>query len=264
MLEIKNLHVYVDGKHIVKGVDLDVKPGEVHVVMGPNGSGKSSLAYALMGHPNYRIKNKKAKSKNSNPAGSKIVLDGKDITDESPDERARTGLFLAFQHPVGIPGVSVANFLRVAKQSLTGDVKKEESKAEEMKNVAEFNKILQDKAEMLGIEQDFLKRSLNESFSGGEKKKIEMLQLMVLEPKYGVIDEIDTGLDVDALKLVASGIKKIEEENKTGVLLITHYQRILQHLRPDFVHVMKGGKIVHTGSHEVAAKIEKKGYQSFN
>jgi Fe-S cluster assembly ATP-binding protein len=256
MLKIENLHVAVEDKKVVKGVSLKIKPGEIHTIMGPNGSGKSSLAYGLMGHPSYRVISHKSS------VMSRIVIDGDDMLEKSPDELAKAGLFLAFQHPISIPGVSVSNFLRIARQSLMEE-KNSNSKGKHLKTVAQFNKELNAVAKKLGIKAEFLKRGLNEGFSGGEKKKLEMLQLATLKPKYAIIDEIDTGLDVDALKLVAKGIKEVVSKNKTGILLITHYQRILHYLKPDYVHVMINGNIVETGSAGLAEKIEKQGYKKY-
>lgn len=250
MLEIFNLYVEIEKKKVVKGVSLTIKPGEVHVLMGPNGSGKSSLAYALMGKPEYNIKYQKSNSKNTNK-NSKIDLNGKSITELKPDGRARLGLFLAFQSPVAVPGVSVASFLR---QTM---MKQGNNRAMDF---MAFNQQLKQQCQELGISKDFLQRSLNDGFSGGEKKKIEMLQMRVLAPKYAIVDEIDTGLDIDALKIVARAIKKLKREN-TGFLLITHYQRILKHIKPDFVHVMIEGRIVKSGNHKLAEIIEKQGYK---
>lgn len=236
MLTIKNFHVYVEKKHIVKGVSLSIKRANLHILMGPNGSGKSSLAQALMGKPDYNVK-------------SRIELDGQNIVDLYPDERARAGLFLAFQQPVSVPGVNIVNFLKLAQNKTEG--------------MGEFVLSLKKQAKKLQIKEGFLKRGLNEDFSGGEKKKLEMLQMLVLQPKYAVIDEIDTGLDVDALKLVAKGIKQVIRESKTGILLITHYQRILKYLKPNFVQIMKDGKIVKSGDCKLARQVEKNGYKNF-
>ncbi|MEX0617154.1 MAG: Fe-S cluster assembly ATPase SufC [Candidatus Woykebacteria bacterium] len=236
MLEIKNLHVSTDRKKILKGVSLKIKPGEIHALMGPNGSGKSSLSLALMGHPRYQI-----------TAGS-IKLDGKDITSLTPDKRAKAGLFLAMQYPVAVPGVSAANLLRTSLKNLKGNV-----------NTAEYIKSLKGKMSELKIDESFASRGINDGFSGGEKKKMEVLQLSVLEPRYAVLDETDSGLDVDALKLVAQGIKKTSGP-KIGILLITHYQRILKYIQPDFVHILVDGKVVKSGDHKLAEEIEDKGY----
>src|SRR3989337_3788230 len=236
MLEIKDLHVYSENKQILKGVSLKIKPGEIHAFMGPNGSGKSSLSLALMGHPRYKI------------TSGKIKIDGKDITSATTDKRAKLGLFLAMQYPVAVPGVSVTNFLRSSLRNLKGNIKP-----------AEFVKTTREKMGTLKIDESFATRSINDGFSGGEKKKMEVLQLSVLKPKYAVLDEPDSGLDVDALKLVAVGIKKASGP-KIGILLITHYQRNLRYIKPEFVHVLVDGKIVKSGTHRLAEKVEKQGY----
>lgn len=236
MLTIQDLKVSSEGKNILGGVDLKIKPGEIHALMGPNGSGKSTLALALAGHPRYKI------------ISGRVKLDGKDITHLSPDKRASLGLFLAMQYPIAIPGVSVANFLRTSIKSLKKDTEP-----------SEFIRNLKDKMANLKMDRGFASRGINDGFSGGEKKKMEVLQLSILEPKYAVLDEIDSGLDVDALKLVASSIKKASGP-KVGILLITHYQRVLKCINPDFVHVLVDGKIVKSGSSRLAEQVEKKGY----
>ena len=236
MLEIKNLHVSSENKEILKGVSLKIKPGEIHALMGPNGSGKSSLSLALMGHPRYKI-----------TSGS-IKIDGKGITTLTPDKRAKLGLFLAMQYPVAVPGVSVTNFLRSSLRNLKGNVKP-----------AEFVQTTREKMGTLKIDESFATRSINDGFSGGEKKKMEVLQLSVLKPKYAVLDETDSGLDVDALKLVAKGINDVAGPG-IGILLITHYQRILRYIKPDFVHILIDGKIVKSGNHKLAERIEEEGY----
>jgi Fe-S cluster assembly ATP-binding protein len=249
-LSIKNLHVSVCNQQketqtpILVGVDLEVKPGEVHALMGPNGSGKSTLANSLAGHPTYKITN-----------GS-VLLNDEDLLAKSPDERAAAGLFLAFQYPVEVPGVKVQNFLRLAYNARFA---KQPQKT--FPSVLAFRQHLAEVAQDLQVNPELLKRGLNEGFSGGEKKRLEILQMAVLEPKYAILDETDSGLDVDALKTVALGVKKIVEKYHTGVLVITHYQRILQYLEPDFVHVMKKGKIVESGGMELADKLEKEGYE---
>ena len=236
MLEIRNLQVSSDGKEILRGVSLRIKPGEIHALMGPNGSGKSSLSLALMGHPRYQI------------TSGRVKLDGVNIATLTPDKRAKAGLFLAMQYPVAVPGVSVANFLKTSVKNLKSEVK-----------TPEFVKHLKGKMGELRIDENFAGRGINNGFSGGEKKKMEVLQLSIIEPKYAVLDETDSGLDVDALKLVAEGIKKASGP-KIGILLITHYQRILKYIKPDFVHILVDGKIVRSGTHKLAELIESKGY----
>ncbi len=240
MLDIKDLVVESDKKKILNGVSLKIKSGEIHVIMGPNGSGKSSLSLALMGHPRYKI------------TSGKVKIDGKDITLMTPDKRAKLGLFLAMQYPTAIPGVSVANFLRTSLRNLKSSVKP-----------PEFVKSLKGKMAELKIDESFASRGINDGFSGGEKKKMEILQLSIISPKYAILDETDSGLDIDALKLVAAGIKKTSGP-KIGILLITHYQRILKYIQPDFVHILVDGRIVKSGTHKLAAEIEKKGYSTIN
>lgn len=239
---ISNLIVSVFDKQVVQDVTLLVEPGAIHAIMGPNGSGKSSLAYALAGHPSYCVVN-----------GS-VLLDGVDILNLPPHERAKHGLFLAFQNPCEIPGVSVSSFLREAYVAHRG----------EHISVADFHDVLMRRCVQLNIDQSFLTRGLNEGFSGGEKKRLELLQLLVLRPKVAILDEIDSGLDVDALKVVSDGIAIARSENPLlSIVLITHYQRILGYVRPDFVHVMCAGKIVESGDFSVAAKVEVEGYEVF-
>lgn len=236
-LEIKNLHVSINNIQILNGVNLNVEPGTVHALMGPNGSGKSTLAHTLMGHPKYTI------------TQGEIFLDGKDITNAKPDERAKQGLFLSFQYPAEISGVKISNFLRTAYNA-THDKKL---------SVVEFHSLLKEKMASLGMSPDMIKRSLNEGFSGGEKKRSETLQLMILQPKYAILDETDSGLDVDALKQVAEGINKARTK-EMGILVITHYNRILDYLKPDKVHIMKNGQIVKSNGPELAKTIEIEGY----
>ncbi len=252
-LQIEKLHVAVVDQQtekktdILKGVDLVVKPGEVHAIMGPNGSGKSTLAYTLAGHPFYQV---------DEAAGSKITLNGEDLLSKSPDERAAMGLFLAFQYPVEVTGVKVQNFLRLAYNARFAN-----EPERLFPTVLAFRKHLQALAEELKVKPELLSRGLNEGFSGGEKKRVEILQMAVLEPKFAILDETDSGLDVDAMRAVAEGVKKIVEKHHTGVVVITHYQRILKFLQPDFVHVMKAGKIVQSGGRDLAAELEAKGYE---
>lgn len=238
-LQIKNLHIEADGREIVKGVDLEINAGEVHAIMGPNGSGKSTLANTLMGHPKYKV-----------TKGS-IILDDHDVTSLKPNERAKLGLFLSMQYPVEIEGVTISNFLRQAVSAITGV----------NKNPIMFHKELQDKMKDLEIDPMFAKRYLNVGFSGGEKKRAEILQLSLLDPKYAILDETDSGLDVDALRIVAEGINKFRGKEK-GILLITHYNRILEYVTPDYVHIMRDGKIVKSGGRELAEQVEKTGYEN--
>ena len=244
-LEIIDLYVEVDGKEIIKGVTLTFYPGKVHALMGPNGSGKSTLANALMGHPKYKI------------SKGKILLDGEDITTAKPETRARKGLFLSFQYPSEISGVTISNFLRTAVNNLR-----------EKKNLApysavDFHKLLKEKIAQLKIDASFSKRYLNQGFSGGEKKKMEILQLAMLEPRYALLDETDSGLDVDSIKTVAEGIERIRKEKELGIVVITHYNKFLEYLKPDQVSVLYQGKIVKTGSYELARRIEKEGFGEF-
>lgn len=238
-LEIKNLHVSIEGKEIVKGLDLEVKTGEVHAIMGPNGSGKSTLAYALMGHPRYEVEE------------GFVEIDGVDILEMSPDERARAGLFLAFQYPMEVSGVTVANFLRTAVNAHRGE-------GNEL-SVTEFAKLLREKMELLEMDPSFANRYLNEGFSGGEKKRNEILQMAMLQPKFAIMDETDSGLDIDALQIVSNGVNAIKGPHM-GVIVITHYSRILRYLQPDYVHVLMDGRIVRSGGKELAETLEEKGY----
>jgi Fe-S cluster assembly ATP-binding protein len=237
-LEIEDLHASVEGKEILKGIDLTVRQGEVHALMGPNGSGKSTLANALMGRPGYQV------------TGGRIRFKGQDITALKPDQRAQLGLFLAFQYPTEIPGVSVVNFLRSAYKAVKG----------EQISALAFRKRLKEKMALLGVEDQMVARYVNQGFSGGEKKKNEVLQLAVLEPDIAILDETDSGLDIDSLKAVAEGIQQLVGPN-LGVLLITHYQRILNYVTPDRIHVMMDGRIVLSGGPELASALEQKGYE---
>ncbi len=243
-LEIKNLHVTVDDQPILKGIDLLVKQGEVHALMGPNGSGKSTLAYTLAGHPFYE------------PTAGQVIFDSHDLLEMEADERSRAGLFLAFQYPVAVPGVTVANFLR---QALNARRRSEDSEDKGIP-IPAFRRMLKEKMDMLSIDYKFAGRYLNEGFSGGEKKRAEILQMATLEPKIAIMDETDSGLDIDALKIVADGAKTLQKETGMGVLVITHYQRILNYIEPDYVHVMLGGRIVESGGPELALQLEEHGY----
>ncbi len=244
-LIIKGLHVGVETetgtKEILKGVDLTVNSGETHAIMGPNGSGKSTLAYAIAGHPKYTI------------TGGSVSLDGADVLEMSVDERAKAGLFLAMQYPVEVPGVSVANFLRTAATAIRGEAPKVRTWIGEVKEA------------MSGLNMDpaFAERSVNEGFSGGEKKRHEILQLELLKPKIAILDETDSGLDVDALRIVSEGVNRVKSQSDLGVLLITHYTRILRYIKPDFVHVFANGKIVEEGGPDLAEKLEEKGYAEY-
>jgi Fe-S cluster assembly ATP-binding protein len=248
LLEIKNLHVALeDGTEIVRGVDLSIDTNEVHAVMGPNGSGKSTLAYALMGHPAYEI------------TEGEIVLDGENLVEMEADERAQRGLFLAFQYPYAVPGVTVATFLRSAVNAVR---KARAGGQDDPVPIPEFRKRLTAAMEGLGVSKEMAGRYLNEGFSGGEKKRIEILQMAMLEPRLAVLDETDSGLDIDALKVVANGVKSLVGETM-GALVITHYQRILNYITPDFVHVFVDGHIVAEGGPELAQTLEAEGYEAF-
>jgi Fe-S cluster assembly ATP-binding protein len=242
-LEIKNLHVSVDGNSVVKGLDLTVQRGEVHAIMGPNGTGKSTLAYAVMGHPNYEV------------TDGDILIDGSSILDMAPDERSRAGVFLAFQYPVSIPGVTVANFLRTALNAR----RRHSDPPQENISVLDFRRMLKSKMDLLEMEYSFGGRYLNEGFSGGEKKRTEVLQLAVLEPSFAILDETDSGLDIDAIRIVSEGVNALKGP-KMGVIVITHYQRILNYIQPDFVHVMFNGRIVESGGKELSLLLEDEGY----
>lgn len=241
LFRTEDLHITIEGKEVVKGVSLTINEGEVHALMGRNGSGKTSLSYALLGHPNYKI------------SSGKIFLKNEDVTELSPEERARRRMFLAFQYPVAIPGVSVMNFLRTAVKAVF---------PEEI-SVRDLRLRVLEKMKILGMEQSFASRYVNDGFSGGEKKRLEILQMSMLEPQFAVLDETDSGLDIDALKVVANGIN-LQRNEKSGILLITHYQRMLDYVRPDFVHVMIDGKIVRSGDENLARELESKGYESIS
>jgi Fe-S cluster assembly ATP-binding protein len=247
-LEIKNLHVALeDGTEIVKGVDLAVSPNEVHAIMGPNGSGKSTLAYALMGHPAYEI------------TEGEILLDGEDVTAMGADARAQKGLFLAFQYPHAIPGVTVTSFLRSAINAIR---KARAGGEDDPIAIPEFRKELLAQMERLGISRELAQRYLNDGFSGGEKKRVEILQMAMLKPRIAVLDETDSGLDIDALRIVANGVREVVGP-EMGALVITHYQRILNYIKPDFVHVFVGGRIVEEGGPELAEKLDAEGYAAW-
>jgi Fe-S cluster assembly ATP-binding protein len=248
LLEIKNLHVALeDGTEIVKGVDLAVDTNQVHAVMGPNGSGKSTLAYALMGHPAYEI------------TEGQILVDGDDVTELGADERAHRGLFLAFQYPHAVPGVTVTSFLRSA---INATRKARAGGQDDPVPIPEFRKELLAQMDKLKVSRELASRYLNEGFSGGEKKRVEILQMAMLKPRIAILDETDSGLDIDALRVVAEGVQSLISP-EMGALVITHYQRILNFLKPDFVHVFVGGRIVEEGSPELAEKLEREGYEAF-
>ncbi|RME73253.1 MAG: Fe-S cluster assembly ATPase SufC [Planctomycetota bacterium] len=239
-LEIRDLRVNVDGKPILKGIDLVVRPGERHAVMGPNGSGKTTLAFALAGHPRYEI------------VGGEVLLDGENLLELEPDERARRGIFLAFQYPAEVPGVSNINFLRHAVNAVRG----------EPISVFELQKEVKAAMEVLEMDPSFATRNLNEGFSGGEKKRNEILQLALLKPRYAILDETDSGLDIDAVRIVAKGVRTLGRPDM-GTIIITHYSRILEYLEPHFVHVMADGRIVRSGGPELAQELERSGYESY-
>ena len=241
MLDIKNLQVTVEGKQILKGIDLHVKAGEVHAIMGPNGSGKSTLARALAGHPQYEV------------TAGEAIYDGKDLLDLDPDERAREGVFMAFQYPVEIAGVNNAYFLKAAVNA-----KRKHQGVPEL-DAMEFMQLIKEKSKLLDIDQSMLSRAVNEGFSGGEKKRNEIFQMALLEPRLAILDETDSGLDIDALKLVAAGVNAMRNPNR-AIIVVTHYQRLLDYIVPDYVHVLSGGRIVKSGGKELALELEKKGY----
>jgi Fe-S cluster assembly ATP-binding protein len=245
VLRIENLHAAIGGKEILKGVDLTIRQGEVHALMGPNGSGKSTLSYALMGHPSYEV-----------TAGT-ATLDGVDLLGLEPDERAKAGLFLAFQYPTSIPGVTVANFLRHAVTNVRNPGRKE---GHELIPMREFRKELRAEMDELGMDQEFARRYLNEGFSGGEKKRAEVLQLALLKPAFAILDETDSGLDIDAVRVVSEGVNRVAARAGMGVLVITHYQRILTYIKPQFVHILLGGKVVESGGPELVDALEREGY----
>jgi Fe-S cluster assembly ATP-binding protein len=245
-LEIRNLHAAIDGSEILRGIDLEMSRGQIHAIMGPNGSGKSTLANVLMGHPAYEV------------TDGQVSFEGTDVLELEPDERSRLGLFLAFQYPSAIPGVTVANFLRMAvnahRRSPEGD--------ENPIRIPEFRKLLQENMELLKIDRSMSSRYLNDGFSGGEKKRMEMLQMAVLEPRLAILDETDSGLDIDALRIVSDGVNRLAGP-ELGVLIITHYSRLLRYIRPDVIHVLVNGRIVRTGGPELADELERDGYAPY-
>ena len=241
MLTIENLHAKVEGKHILKGIDLDVKAGEVHAIMGPNGSGKSTLSSVIAGHQDYEI------------SQGTMLLEGENLSEFAPEERAHKGIFLSFQYPVEIPGVSVTNFIKAAINA------SRKAKGLDDMTANEMLKKIREKSSLLEIDSRFLSRSLNEGFSGGEKKRNEIFQMAMLEPKLSILDETDSGLDIDALKIVANGVNKLRS-NDNAIIVITHYQRLLEYIIPDFVHVLFDGKIVKSGTKDLAVELEEKGY----
>jgi Fe-S cluster assembly ATP-binding protein len=241
MLKIENLHARVEDKEILKGINLEIKPGEVHAIMGPNGSGKSTLSSVIAGHEDFEV-----------TKGS-VVLDGEDLDEFAPEERAHKGIFLSFQYPVEIPGVSVTNFIKSAINA------NRKAKGLEDMPANEMLKKIKEKSSLLEIDRKFLSRSLNEGFSGGEKKRNEIFQMAMLEPKIAILDETDSGLDIDALRIVANGVNKLKSK-ENAVLVITHYQRLLEYIVPDYVHVLYNGKIVKSGGKELALELEEKGY----
>lgn len=241
MLKIDNLQARIEEKEILKGINLEIKPGEVHAIMGPNGSGKSTLASVLAGREDYEV------------TGGSVSFDGKDLLELSPEDRAKEGLFLAFQYPVEIPGVSTTNFIKTAVNE------KRKYNGEEPLDAAQFLKVMKDRMKLVQIDQSLLSRSLNEGFSGGEKKRNEIFQMAMLEPKLAILDETDSGLDIDALRIVANGVNQLRNSNN-AFLVVTHYQRLLDYIVPDFVHVLYNGRIVRSGTKELALELEEKGY----
>ncbi|MCP4138819.1 MAG: Fe-S cluster assembly ATPase SufC [Chloroflexi bacterium] len=242
-LTIRNLHVSIEGKEILKGLNLEIKAGEIHAIMGPNGTGKSTLAYALMGHPSYEI------------TDGEITFDGENMLELDVDERSRAGLFLAFQYPVSIPGVTVANFLRTALNAR----RRAENPEDKGISILDFRKTLKEKMDLLKMDHAFAGRYLNDGFSGGEKKRAEILQMATLKPKIAVLDETDSGLDIDALRIVSDGVNALAGDD-LGVVVITHYQRLLNHIKPQFVHIMFDGRIVESAGPELALRLEEQGY----
>ncbi|MFH1533624.1 MAG: Fe-S cluster assembly ATPase SufC [Nitrospirota bacterium] len=252
-LKIENLHVEAEGKKILKGINLEVKSGEIHAIMGPNGSGKSTLCNAIMGHPRYTI------------TKGKVTLNGKNILKLDTNKRANLGLFLSFQHPTEIAGVPFSSFLRLAKNAnLKANQRSRRRRGKkDLIRPVEFLGKMKETAQLLDMNEKLIERSVNEGFSGGEKKKAEIAQMAILEPNIAMLDEIDSGLDIDALKTIAKGIKKVHKNTNLGLMLITHYQRILDHITPNYVHIIKNGEIVKSGTASLALELEKKGYKAF-
>jgi Fe-S cluster assembly ATP-binding protein len=245
VLEINDLHVAIEGKEILKGVNLTLRQGEVHALMGPNGSGKSTLSYALMGHPNYEV------------TQGTVTLGGVNLLDLEAEDRAKAGLFLAFQYPTSIPGVTVANFLRHAVTNIRHP---ERLEGHDLMPMRDFRKELRTEMDELGMDPEFARRYLNEGFSGGEKKRAEVLQLAMLRPAFAILDETDSGLDIDAVRVVSEGVNRVSAKNGTGLLVITHYQRILNYIKPQFIHILFGGRIVESGGPELVDQLEREGY----
>ena len=245
MLSIKNLHAEIEDKQILNGLNLEVKPGEIHAIMGPNGSGKSTLSSVIAGNEDYEV------------TQGEIIFEGEDIIEKSVEDRARDGIFLAFQYPIEIPGVSNINFLRAALNEIR------QSKGEKDISAKDFMQRVRDKSKLVKLDQSLASRSVNEGFSGGEKKRNEIFQMAMLEPKLSILDETDSGLDIDALRVVADGVNSLRQKNNS-FLIITHYQRLLDYIKPDFVHVLMNGKIIKSGGPELALELEEKGYENFN
>lgn len=241
ILKIKNLHASVEDKSILKGLDLEVNAGEIHAIMGPNGAGKSTLASVLVGNPNFEV------------SEGEVTFEGKDLLDMDPEERAREGLFLSFQYPVEIPGVSMTNFMRASVNEIRA------ARNQDPISASDFLKLIKEKRELVGLDKDLASRSVNEGFSGGEKKRNEIFQMAMLEPKLAILDETDSGLDIDALRVVASGVNQLRSKENATVV-ITHYQRLLDYIKPDFVHVLYNGRIVKSAGPELALELEEKGY----